>query len=124
MLSDKLQVFKHNYENLKGVVHLASDPEEVSRVLVNYIDQIEPDRIVVARLPEAVEESLTQICGERGIQLVRPADAAVPMPAAVDGAQLGIGRHNMRSQRPARCWKSPKMMPSGWSPHCRECISA
>jgi L-lactate dehydrogenase complex protein LldG len=82
--------FKHKYETLAGIVHIAENEDAAAAVVLQILKEAQCQRVALGALPDSLFQYIETICAAAGIAVLKPPFDNREMPQAIDAAQAGV----------------------------------
>jgi len=90
MAQDLVLQFKHKYETLAGIVHIAENEEAAAGVVLRILKEAQGRRVALGALPQPLLKPIDSACAEAGIAVLKPPFDNRELPHAIDAAQVGV----------------------------------
>ena len=90
MNQDLLSQFKHKYESLAGIVHLAENEDAAAAVVLRILKEVQGRRVALGDLPAPLLKPIETACADAGITVLKPPFDNRELPHAIDSAQVGV----------------------------------
>jgi L-lactate dehydrogenase complex protein LldG len=90
MDQDPVSQFKHKYETLAGIVHIAEDEAAAAGVVLRILKEVQGRRVALGALPETLLKAIDSACSAAGIAVLKPPFDNRELPHAIDAAQVGV----------------------------------
>ena len=92
MAQDLVSQFKHKYETLAGIVHIAENEDAAAGVVLRILKEAQSRRVALGALPELLLKPIDSACDAAGIAVLKPPFDNRELPHAIDAAQVGVSR--------------------------------
>jgi L-lactate dehydrogenase complex protein LldG len=90
MDQDLVSKFKHKYETLAGIVHVAENEEAAADAVLQILKEAHSQRVVLGALPDSLIQTIETACNADGIVVLKPPFDNREMPHTIDVAQVGV----------------------------------
>ena len=90
MDQDLVSHFKHKYETLAGIVHIAENEDAAAELVLQILKEADGQRVVLGALPDSLCQSIEAACTAAGIAVLKPPFESQEMPQAIDATQVGV----------------------------------
>ena len=90
MAQDLVSQFKHKYETLAGIVHIAENEAAAAGVVLRILKEVQGRRVALGALPETLLKPIDSACSAAGIAVLKPPFDNRELPHAIDAAQVGV----------------------------------
>ena len=87
---DLVSQFKHKYETLAGIVHMAETEGAAADVVLQILKEAHARRTALGALPDSLMLPIEAACAAAGIAVLKPPFDNREMPQAIDDAQVGV----------------------------------
>ncbi len=90
MDQDLVSQFKHKYETLAGIVHIAENEDAAADVVMRILKEAQGQRVALGALPDSLFQPIEMACAAAGITVLKPPFDNRELPHAIDTAQVGV----------------------------------
>ncbi len=90
MNQDLVSQFKHKYETLAGIVHIAENEAAAAGVVLRILKEAQGRRVALGALPQPLLKPIDTACAAAGIAVLKPPFDNRELPHAIDAAQVGV----------------------------------
>ena len=90
MDQDLVAQFKHKYETLAGIVHIAEDEAAGTEAVLRILREANSRCVALGALPGSLRQPIETACAAAGITVLKPPFDNQDLPQAIDDAQVGV----------------------------------
>jgi L-lactate dehydrogenase complex protein LldG len=90
MSAELIDAFVVKYESLSGIAHVADDADAVAPIVVEVLKGVDCKRVVLAELPDGLDDVIGAACVAAGIQVLQPPFDNHELPHSIDAVDVGI----------------------------------
>lgn len=83
-------VFARRFASLAGIVHRVPNEAAAAEALHGIVAEVRAERVALAGLPAALEESFASKCAAAGAAVMRPPYDPADLPHALDACAIGV----------------------------------